>query len=84
LYSFYEFGGGGMLSLPSLYITEKMNSIIADATKITNIEDNDFHAIFLTSIISQIPKIAKIAKNKVKVASSTEMPFLNIVFKIFV
>lgn len=35
--------------------------------------------MFLTSIISQMPKIAKIVKNKVKPANSIEIPFLNIV-----
>ena len=47
---------------------------------ITNIEYNDFHAIFFTSIISQIPSIANTAKNKVKTANNIEIPFLNIIF----
>lgn len=43
------------------------------------IEYNDFHAIFLTSIISQIPKIANMVKNNVSVANKIEIPFLNII-----
>jgi len=42
-------------------------------------EYNDFHAIFLTSIISQIPKIASMVKNNVSVANNMEIPFLNII-----
>jgi len=78
-FCFYEFGGGGRFSSPLLYITENMNKIIADATKITKIEYNDFHAIFLTSMISQIPSIANMVKNNVSIASSIEIPFLNII-----
>ncbi len=83
LHYFYEFGGGGIVSSPGLYITENIKRIIADATKITNIEYSDFHAIFFTSMISQIPKIAKTAKNRVKIANSTEMPFLNIILSFY-
>lgn len=63
-----------------------MKSIIAEETKITKIEYNDFQAIFFTSIISQIPRIANIVKNNVRVANNTEMPFLNIGlnFKMFI
>ena len=54
--------------------------MIADAMKITNIEYSDFHAMFFTSIISQIPRMAKVVKNKVRIANNIDIPFLNIIF----
>lgn len=77
-------GGGGKLSSPLLYITENINRIIAEEIKITKIEYKDFQAIFFTSIISQIPSIASIVKNKVNVANNIEMPFRNIVLRFFI
>lgn len=67
-----------LLSLP-LYSTEKINSNIAADTNITSIEYKDFDAIFFTSMMSQIPRIAKTVKNSVKAASNIEIPFLNII-----
>ena len=55
-----------------------MKSKIAAETKITMIELNDFHAKFLMSIISHIPKIANMVNNTTEKANNIEIPFLNI------
>ena len=82
----YNFGGGGggKLSSPLLYSTEKIKSNIAAETNITNIEYKDLDAMFLTLIMSQIPNMASIAKNNVRLANKIEIPFLNIVVGFFV
>ena len=69
-----------MLSLSSLYNTEKINNKIAADANNVKIEYKEFLKICSTFIRSHMPRRDSAVKNKVRTANNTEMIFLNMVY----